>query len=845
MAVILSAALIAPVVPLEARTRKGDKYLAEGRVHETRKEWDEALECYEKALSEDPAESVYQMAVQKTRFQTSSMHLDNGLKIRAQGQLGDALMEFQKAYAVNPGSVVATQEIQLTQQMIAREAKRVQETGKEAPPAERALTPVEQLKKDEMNKIDRILSVPELKPLNPAPLNLRIAGQKTKTVYETIAKLAGINIVWDPDYQPPGKDQINVDLENESLERALDIVDTETKSYYKALSPNTIFITNDNANKRRDYEEQVTKVFYLQNVSTPAELQEIVNVVRTAADINRVFPYNAQFALVVRGEADRVELAGKLIHDLDKPKSEMLVDILVIESSSTFSRQITAAIASTGLNQPISFAPRASIQSTTANAANNANVNNNANNGLNNGITPTTTTNTTGGTYIPLSSLPHIASSDFATTLPSALLQAAMSDARTKVLQAPQLRAVDNQKASLKIGEREPTASGSFQPGVGGIGVNPLVNTQFTYIDVGVNVDLTARVHDNNEVSMEITLEISNITGQVNLGGINQPVIGQRKVTCNLRMKEGEVALLGGLINQEDDTTVTGIPGLSSIPLLGKLFSGNSVNHNRDELMIVLVPHILRRPEITTENIRPIAVGNATVIQLHHAPKGAEATVVADATPAAAPATPPATPAPAAPAATPGTPPAVPAAPPAAAPANQPGGALPPATAPPLPPGMMPTPTGGAAAPAAAGQPASGATLRFNPATMAVTQGSAVSVSLMIDGGADVAAAPMQIQFDPKVLQLSAVAPGDFLSADGQQPIFAKNVMNETGQANIQLNRLPGNPGVTAPSGTLVTLNFQAIGKGSTVVTVPNLTVRNSQGAPVATGSPQLNVTVK
>ena len=801
IAVILSAALIAPVVPLEARTRKGDKYLAEGRIHETRKEWDAALESYEKALSEDPADSIYQMAVQKTRFQTSSMHLDAGLKIRAKGQLGDALIEFQKAYAVNPGSVVASQEIQLTTQMIDREAKRVQETGKEAPPAERALTPVEQMKKAEMNKIDRILGVPELKPLNPAPLNLRIAGQKTKTVYETIAKLAGINIVWDPDYQPPGKDQINVDLENESLERALDIVDTETKSYYKALSPNTIFITNDNANKRRDYEEQVTKVFYLQNVSTPAELQEIVNVVRTAADINRVFPYNAQFALVVRGEADRVELAGKLIHDLDKPKSEVLVDILVIESSSTFSKQITAAIASTGLNLPVSFSPRSSIQSTTANSTTNSST---TNNGTNNGITPTTTSSTTGGSYIPLSNLKHISSSDFATTLPSALLQAAMSDAKTKVLQAPQLRAVDNMKASLKIGEREPTASGSFQPGVGGIGVNPLVNTQFTYIDVGVNVDMTARVHDNNEVSMEITLEISNITGQVNLGGINQPVIGQRKVTCNLRMKEGEVALLGGLINQEDDTTVTGIPGLSSIPLLGKLFSGNSMNHNRDELMIVLVPHILRRPEITTENIRPIAVGNATVIQLHHAPKGSDATVVADNTPAAAPATPVA---PAVPAAPPLTQPVAPAGPPAAAPATQPNGPLPPATAPPLPPGMAPMPTG-AAAPAAAAQPAPGATLRFNPATMSVTQGSAVSVSLEIDGGTDVAAAPMQIRFDPKILQLSAVTPGDFLSSDGQQPIFAKNVMNESGQASIQLSRLPGSAGVTAPSGTSGYLEF-------------------------------------
>ncbi len=838
LAVLLSAAMIAPIAPLEAKTRKGDKYLAEGRIHEVKKEWDEALTSYEKALSEDPAEVIYQMAVQKARFEASQMHVDAGLKIRATGQLVDALMEFQKAYAIFPGSVVATQEIQLTQQMIAREGKRLQETGKEAPPAERALTPVEQMKKQEMSKIDRILSVPELKPINPSPINLRIAGQKTKTVYETIAKYAGINLVWDPEYQPPQKDQINVDLENESLENALDIVSTETKSYWKALSPNTIFITNDNQNKRRDYEEQVTKVFYLQNVSTPAELQEIVNVVRTAADINRVFPYNAQFAMVVRGEADRVELAGKLIHDLDKPKSEVLVDILVIEASSTFSRQITAAIASTGLNVPATFAPRSSIQSTTANTS----TTSSSTSSTTNTGTSTTSSSSTGA-YVPLSNLRHVSSADFATTLPSALLQAAMSDAKTRVLQAPQLRTVDNEKASLKIGEREPTASGSFQPGVGGIGVNPLVNTQFTYLDVGVNVDLTARVHDNNEVSMKVTLEISNITGQVNLGGINEPVIGQRKVDLTLRMKEGEVGLLGGLINQEDDTTVTGIPGLSSIPVLGKLFSGNSVNHNRDELMIVLVPHILRRPEITVENIRPIAVGNATVIQLHHSPKqpdgadGSDGKIPGDVPPAGAN---PAMPAPGAPVT---TQPVTPAPPPAAA--TPPAGPMPPATAPPLPPGMAPTPTGGAPSTPAANQPASGAKLRFSPANLEVTNGAPMSVALVIEGGSDVAAAPLQIQFDPKVLQLSSVAPGAFLSADGKQPVFAKNVMNETGQATIQLNRLPGDAGVTAPVGTLVTLNFQAVGKGSTVVTVPNLTVRNSQGAPVATGSPQLNVTVR
>ncbi len=218
IAVIVVAALAAPVLPLEAKTRKGDKFLAQGRIAENKKDWDTALDNYEKALSEDPAEVVYQMAVQRARFEGSAMHLDRGLKLRAQGQTGDALLEFQKAYAINPGSVVAGQEIQLTEEMIARDRKQAQATGKEPPPAERALTPAEQLKKAEMNKIGRILSVPELKPLNPAPINLRIAGQKIKTVYETIAKYAGINLVWDPDYTPPQKDSINVDLDNESLE---------------------------------------------------------------------------------------------------------------------------------------------------------------------------------------------------------------------------------------------------------------------------------------------------------------------------------------------------------------------------------------------------------------------------------------------------------------------------------------------------------------------------------------------------------------------------------------------------------------------------------------------------
>src|ERR1035438_2171166 len=488
-AIVLTTMLLCPTLPLAARTKKGDKFLADGRIHEQKKEWDEALENYEKALSEDPADIVYQMAATKVHFQAGQSHIDKGMKLRSAGQLGEALIEFQKAYAINPGSAAAAQEVRRTTEMIERERKRVEETGKESTPKERALTEGEKAKKDTEDRIDSILGVPQLRAIPGHPIHLRMTGS-AKLLFETVAKVAGLNVIWDPEY-PPAAKGIPVEFDNSTLEEALDYLAVITKSYWKPLSANTIFITMDNPNKRRDYEEQVAKVFYLSNVSTPQELQEIVNAVRSVADIQRFFPYNAQNAIIAKGSADQVALAEKILHDLDKPRSEVVVDIIVMEASSIYTRQLTAAIASAGLNVPGNFTPRSGLQvvnNATTTATTTGTTGTTAT-----GTTPTTgtgTTTTASGTAIPLSNLGHLSSADFSTTIPSALLQAVLSDATTKVLQSPQLRAVDNLKATLKIGDREPTATGSFQPGIGGVGINPLVNTQFTFIDVGVNVEI-------------------------------------------------------------------------------------------------------------------------------------------------------------------------------------------------------------------------------------------------------------------------------------------------------------------------------------------------------------------
>jgi general secretion pathway protein D len=581
---------------LYAKKPAADRFLNEGRKQEARKEWDAAVESYTKALAEDPSDVIYMMALAKARFQAGQFHIAAGRELRAQGRLEDAMGEFEKAHRADAASITAEQEIRTTKAMLARPSR----------PEERGMTPAEHVRAERDEKLNRILPPAELKAPFATPISVKMSNQSPRILFETVARYAGIDILFDPEYQP-GKNA-SMELTEATLEQALDALALLTKSYWRSISPRSIFVTNDNPNKRRDYEEQVTRVFYLANVIAPQEIQEIVTVVRSVVDLQRVFPYSGQCAIVARGEADKIALAEKVIQDLDKPKSEVVIDILVIEAGKVFSRQVAAAIASTGLNVPVTFAPRASLQVATSTSSSDSS---------------TSSTSSTTTSSVPLSALGHLASSDFAITLPGAVLQAALSDADTRILQSPQLRALDSVKSTLKIGDRQPTASGSFSAGTGATAVNALVNTQFTYIDVGVNVDLQAHVHDNGEVTMHLELEVSSVNGHVSLGGIDEPIIGQRKIVHDVRMKEGDVSLLAGLSSRQETKTVTGIPGLAGIPLLRRLFTGESIERNRSELMIAIIPHIVRRPEITVTNLRGVGSGTAGTIKLNYEPAAA------------------------------------------------------------------------------------------------------------------------------------------------------------------------------------------------------------------------------
>jgi general secretion pathway protein D len=802
-------------VPAAARSRKGDKFLAQGKEREALKDWDGALDFYQKALAEDPSDPGYQLEVHQARFQSSAGHIKQGLLLRKDGKLAEALLQFEKAYGIDPSSSVAEQEIRTTTQMIEREKK------KGADSDTRGLTPSQLAKRNILDRLDSMLPVPELRALNPQPVNLKMNNQPVKVLYETVGKLAGVNVLFDSEFKETNKQSI--ELTGATLGDALDYLAVVTKTFWKPLSGNTIFVAQDSTTKRRDYEDQVMKVFYLSNVTTPQELQEIVTAVRSVADIQRLFVYNAQNAIIARGEADRIALAEKIIHDLDKPKSEVVVDVVVLQVSSDMTRTLGAALSS--LSLPVNFAPRTSISTPSSTTSTTAATSTPVAAGTATTPTTTGTTGTSTTASIPLAYIGKVNTEDFSTVLPSGMLQAVLSDSGTRVLQSPQIRSVDNQKATLKVGQKEPIASGSFQPGIGGVGINPLVNTQFTFIDVGVNVDLTPKVHENGEVSMHVEVEISSVVGSVNLGGISQPIISQEKVIHDIRMKDGEVNLLGGLKQTQDSTTLSGIPGLSSIPVIKWLFSSKTVNKTSQELLIALIPHIVRRPDYSEEELRAISSGSSTVVKLSYgprasdgdqAPKGGAATPV----PPGSPANSPMAPAPMAPAA----------APPATTPqANTP------------PSGATATPGAPPAAPAA---PAASASVAFEPAQVDQVMGQPFTANLVMTNASDLFSAPLQIKYDPKLLKLNDVTQGNLMSSDGQQVTFTKNIQNDTGEADVTLNRLPGTGGVTG-SGILITLSFTTLGRGTATVSAAAFSPSNSQGQPITNSSPLVTVNIR
>ena len=743
--------------PVFARGDSAKALYAKGTDAEARQNYEQAFDYFKQAYSLKPKDLRYRTAYERTRFLSASSHVHRGQVLRDAGKLDEALVEFQKGLEIDPSSFIAQQEVKRTQQMIWEVRN----------PQPQAVAPgTTALRK----RLEAAQGPVELAPISNLPITLKVT-EKSNVIYETVGKLAGINVLFDPDYTAR---QVHVELNNVTLEEALEIISFETKTFWRPVTSNTIFVAQDNPAKRKELEQNVIKTFYLSNLSQPTELQDVVNAMRTILEVSRIQQLPSQGAIVVRGTPDQVALAQKLVDDLDKAKPEVLIEVSVMQVSRDKAHTL-------GINPPTSMSvalqPNVSTVTPTTTA------------------TGTTPSSTTSSGSLSLNTLAYLNATDFQVTIPQATASALMTDSDTKVIQSPQIRALDGQKATLKIGDRVPVATGSFQPGIGGVGINPLVNTQFQYLDVGVNIDITPRVHAGREVSLKMTMDVSDVDSYVSIGGISQPVIGQRKIENEIRLKDGEVSLLGGMMEDTKTKSLTGIPGLASLPILRYFFSQETADHSSNEIVFVLIPHIIRGLDTSHGGADMLDVGTANSLSLRR-------TSMRTAPPAStsAPAPPPATPQ---------------------------GQAQPAQNQ--IPPTQAGAGTG---------------TFLFDPPTLNQAKGSTFTVNVMLSGGQNVYSVPVQLSYDPNLVQVINVSNGGFLSQDGQAVALVHRDDPATGTLQVTATRPPGAGGVSG-QGAVLTLTFMAKGAGQSALTITRGGARDPAMQPIGLSGAQAAITIQ
>jgi general secretion pathway protein D len=565
---VLRVALVVLLILTLASPGYADRATAayrRGQHAEQQNDRDAAFQAYKEAVDIKPRNARYLAAYLRLRFYAATDHVHAGQLLRDSGKLEEAMAEFQKAIEIDRTSFLAQQELRRTSRMIqAQEAHAAHVHASPESPlakmAEQAAGPI------------------ELQAFSSTPINLRLTAE-ADAIYKIVGKLAGLNVLVDPDFRAP---RINVELNDVTVRDALDMVALQSKTFWQPVSSNTIFVASDTAGKRKDIQDNVMKTFYLENVATPTELADAANILKGILDLSHIQLNPTQNAIILRGTPDQMVLAEKLLGDIDKPKPEVVIDIAVLQVSRDRIRTLGSTPPT---STSIALAPGAG--------------------------------STTGsGNQLTLNSLAGLNATNFLVSIPGASLTALMSDGHTKIIQNPQIRAQDNQKATLKIGDRVPVATGSFQPGVGGGSINPLVNTQFQYLDVGVNIDITPHIHSGNEVTLKMVLEISSVTGTQNIGGISQPVIGQRRIEHETRLQDGDVNLVGGILEESETQSLSGYPWLTRIPILKYLFGQDDKQRRENEIVFAITPHIIRAQELTDQNLRMVDVGKGNAIEI-------------------------------------------------------------------------------------------------------------------------------------------------------------------------------------------------------------------------------------
>lgn len=543
--------LLALLISLGCRTSKD---FQAGELAEKNGRYDEAVTYYSRAVSEDPDNTSYRENLRRAKLRAADAHALSAARYKNAGDLKAAHRELELALAMNP-----------TDSNVAAEMDRL-DLAIQDRDATAALTSIDSLK---LQARETPLGRLTLAPGAEQPAGLLFREASLSDVFLSFGKMAGVNVVFDSDFVDR---LISIELHDTSFEEALRSLCQLSQNFFHAQSENIVTIVPDTPAKRQEYDQQITKTFYL----STADVKETIDLLRIVLGARRVAPHTASNSLTIVDTPEKVAAAERIISTIDKNKAEVVVHLELLEVNRSRLEQYGIQLRSPGSE------------------------------GIVTGAFPDQETT--------LAESPYSASNVTVTGLPGAVVQLLRMDGDTRILANPHLRSVDGQTATAQFGERIPIPITTFTPiAQGGVAQQPI--TTFEYQNIGVNIEVTPRTHHNREVSLQLRVQLDNISGTTPQG---LPTFGNRYVETVLRLKDGETSLLAGLILNEERTSMSGLPGLASVPVIGRLFAANRDEVKETDIVLMITPRVVRQVDLTLDDLRSYAVeegaGGGTVI---------------------------------------------------------------------------------------------------------------------------------------------------------------------------------------------------------------------------------------
>src|SRR5688572_4373932 len=523
--------------------------LRDARRAEERQDYDVAVIEYTRAVQRNPNDVGARTGLQRARMRASQDHFTRARRHAANRRLEEAVAEYKLAAELNPDNPVIAQELEQTQNQL-RAQVLVNRDGKTALEAL-----VERMKDQRLPGLDIEAA--------PLPDELTFRDASNQVIIRALAQMANVNVVFDPAFRPS---PISIEIRNQHFAEALQSITASTQNFYRVTAPRTVTIVPDTPAKRREYDEDIVRTFYLSN----ADLKETMDLLRIVIDARRIGGMQGTNAITITDTAERVDAAGRLISMIDKARPEVLIDVELLEINRTRLAEYGLQFASPGSS----------------------------------GVNGAVDANKPGMTLNDLKNLSG--SQILMTSLPALYYRLIKEDGSGRVLANPQLRAQVGMTAQAQFGEEVPVPVTTFSPiATGGVAQQPI--TSFNYRNIGVNIDITPRTHMNNDVTLALAIAVTSISGTAGFGGL--PTFGNRQIKTTIRLRDGETNMLAGLIRDDERKVRDGIPGLSDIPGVGRFFGHSRDERNQTDVILMLTPHIVRVLELTEEDVRAFKVG--------------------------------------------------------------------------------------------------------------------------------------------------------------------------------------------------------------------------------------------